>query len=147
MAIIDGVIKRWFPASCRYLVVLRIRIKQGGFPVTILTAKLGTREESPCGLINDLNIIWCRGIMVRVCCVETVFQASPVGRVKTSPELLIAVVGGELTFAHKRTSYSEKLAMILIEVVCSVHAGSGRFTNELAKMPLSVSLHLGVVRI
>ena len=113
----------------------------------ILTEKLSTREDSMCGLINDLDTTWCCGIVVRVGSVEIIFQVSQVGRVKAGPELLIMVISRELTFVHKRTSYREKFVAILIEIPSSVHVGLRRVTNKLTEMLLSDLMHLGVIQI
>jgi len=113
----------------------------------ILTVKLGTREESPCSLINDMEIVRSRRIMVRVSSKKAILQTSPGGRVKASPKLLVTVIGRELTFTHKRAGYSEELAVICAEITGSVHAGPRGIANKLAEVLLSVSLHLVVIRI
>jgi len=145
--IIAGTIEWQVSASHWNLIVIRVRIDLRNIPAMTLTAKLGMREKSPCSIVNNLEIIWCCGVMVRVSSKEMVLQAVLVGRVKASPELLITVVCREFTFAHERASDSEKLAVILTEIASRVHARPGRFSDKLTKMLLRVSMYLGVIRI
>ena len=147
MTIITGAIERWVSASCWNLLLVRVRINLRDIPAMTLTAKLGTREKSSCSIINNLEIIWHCGVMVRVSSKKTVLQAILVGQVKASPELLIIVICREFTFAHKRASNSEKFVVIMTEIASRAHVRLGRFTDKLAKMLFCVSMHLGVIRI
>jgi len=77
-----------------------------GVPGDNPDCQTGHARREPMRPHKRLNIYVSVGSWLGCAVGKTVFRLSPVGRVKTSPEisLILGPAGGELTFAHKRTS-------------------------------------------